>query len=136
MSGTIIRPTTSNLADALAQDGEYGDLLEAMTKAGMRLNVVAISNAVRGLGDTLQRTFPQCDQATALAVVATVSANHLADLVMQIERSLPMGDAARDGRVRAVKTFVSNLLERAVTERALVHATRVEGDRLLSGGRH
>jgi hypothetical protein len=60
-------------------------------------------------------------------LVATVAVNHAADLLMQVQASHPVGDAQRDGRVRAFRTFFERMLTHAVQERAMRAASQAKG---------
>lgn len=116
----IIRPTSAAPEDALAEDGEFVDLLNAMQAASPTLQRDKLVRVIAAVDAALVREFGGPALDAALCVVATVAANQLANLIMQVQRASPISDAGRDGRVKAVSTFMKNLLERAVTERALV----------------
>lgn len=128
----IVRPTSSSVVDAIAKDSEHTQLLQAMAAGGMSLSPSAVAQVTRRFGDCLMQMFPGCDQGKALAIVVTAAANQAADIVAQIERSHPISDAGRDGRVTAVTTFFERLIKRAVDERAMAAKMDANAAKTLS----
>ena len=116
----LIRPTTSNVADAVSADSEYKELLTAITREGMSLNVPAIERACHFQDQILTQEFAGCTQDQALAIILTVAANQVASVIMQIEAANPVSDPVRDGRVKAPAEFFRTLLQAAVKERVNV----------------
>lgn len=115
----IVRPTSAQADDAIAEQGEYQDLLAAMTAQGQTLTPTKIGAVLAAVDRALREQFQNPPLDLALAAIATVAGNQLAAMVMQVQRANPIGDAGRDGRVRAVSTFVTKLFERSVTERVM-----------------
>ena len=116
----IVTPTNAQITDAIAEDGEFQSLMLAMTQAGMKLDPKVIGSAIQGLHKVVVAAHngPMA-MDTALALISCITANALADVVMQIQRANPISNAGRDGRVRAVRSAFSQLFERAVRERVM-----------------
>ena len=119
MSENIVRPTAAQACDALAEDGEFVDLLNAMTRAGGDIPPDKIRAILAQVDRALTAQFQTPSLDLALAVIATVAGNQMASMIMQVQRSVPVSDAGRDGRVKAVTTFLTRLIERSVTERVM-----------------
>lgn len=115
----IVRPTSAQADDAIAEQGEYQDLLAAMTAQGQALAPEKIKAVLAAVDRALRDQFQNPPLDLALAAIATVAGNQLASMVMQVQRANPIGDAGRDGRVRAVSTFLTKLFERSVDERVM-----------------
>jgi hypothetical protein len=105
--------------DALVEDGEFADLLSAMTQAGVAIPPDKIRAILAAVDRALTAQFQNPPLDLALAIIATVAGNQLASMIMQVQRAAPVSDAGRDGRVKAVTTFVTRLVERSVTERVI-----------------
>jgi hypothetical protein len=116
MSG-LIKPTTTDLADAILQCHEHEGLLRAIYGEGLGVSPLALQTAIQGFRKVLVSGFPNSNASKEIAIITTLLANMLAECLMGIERASPITDAGRDGRVSAAKTFFDDALTQAVAAR-------------------